>query len=125
MKFEGGSIVSYVDGFMAAVPTANRRRFQKHARDAACVFKEHGAVKVVECWGDDVPDGMVTSMRMVIKCRDDETAVFSWIIWPSREQRDRGMREVMKDPHLRPEAHPVPFDGKRMIYGGFEMLVEV
>jgi uncharacterized protein YbaA (DUF1428 family) len=116
--------MTYVDGFVAAVPTANREKFRKHAADAAPVFKEHGALKVVECWGDDVPDGKVTSFPMAVKCEPGETVVFSWIIWPSREVRDAGMAKVMADPRLQPEANPMPFDGKRMIYGGFEVVVE-
>jgi uncharacterized protein YbaA (DUF1428 family) len=116
--------MTYVDGFVAAVPAANREKFRKHAADAAPVFKEHGALKVVECWGDDVPDGKLTSFPMAVKCEPGETVVFSWIIWPSREVRDAGMAKVMADPRLQPDANPMPFDGKRMIYGGFEVVVE-
>ena len=116
--------MTYVDGFVAAVPTANREAFRKHAADAAPVFKEHGALKVVECWGDDVPDGKVTSFPMAVKCEPGETVVFSWIIWPSREVRDAGMAKVMADPRVQADANPLPFDGKRMIYGGFEVVVE-
>ena len=88
------------------------------------VFKEHGALKLVECWGDDVPEGKVTSFPMAVKRKDDETVVFSWIIWPSRNVRDEAMKKVMADPRLKPEVNPMPFDGKRLIYGGFEMIVE-
>jgi uncharacterized protein YbaA (DUF1428 family) len=116
--------MSYVDGFVAAVPTANRQNFKKHAEDAAAVFKENGALKIVECWGDDVPEGEVTSFPMAVKRKPDETVVFSWIIWPSREVRDTGMKAVMADPRLRPETNPMPFDGKRMILGGFVPIVE-
>ncbi len=112
------------DGFVAAVPTANREIYKKHAEAAAIVFKEHGALKLVECWGDDVPDGKVTSFPMAVKRKDDETVVFSWITWPSRKVRDEGMKKVMADPRLQPDRNPMPFDGKRMIYGGFEMIVE-
>lgn len=80
--------MSYVDGFVAAVPTANKEEFRQHAEGAAVVFKEHGALKVVECWGDDVPEGEVTSFPMAVKCNSDETVVFSWILWPSREVRE-------------------------------------
>jgi uncharacterized protein YbaA (DUF1428 family) len=116
--------MTYVDGFVAAVPTANREKFRKHAADAAPVFKEHGALKVVECWGDDVPDGKVTSFPMAVKCEPGETVVFSWIVWPSREVRDAGMAKVMADPRVQADANPMPFDGKRLIYGGFEVVVE-
>jgi len=114
----------YVDGFVAAVPTANKEIYRKHAEAAAIVFKEHGALKLVECWGDDVPDGQLTSFPMAVQRKDDETVVFSWILWPSREVRDRGMPKVMADPRLQRGANPMPFDGKRMIYGGFEMIVD-
>jgi uncharacterized protein YbaA (DUF1428 family) len=116
--------MTYVDGFVAAVPTANREKYRKHAEDASVVFKEYGALKFVECWGDDVPDGEVTSFPMAVKCQDDETVVFSWVLWPSRDARNEGMKKVMADPRLKPDVNPMPFDGKRMIYGGFEMIVE-
>ena len=116
--------MSYVDGFVAAVPTANREAFRKHAADAAVVFKELGALHVVECWGDDVPDGKVTSFPMAVKKKEDETVVFSWIVWPSRQARNEGMKKMMADPRMQPEANPMPFDGKRLIFGGFEVLVE-
>ncbi|APX93461.1 RNA signal recognition particle [Halomonas sp. 1513] len=116
--------MTYVDGFVAAVPTANREKYIQHARDAAVVFKEHGALQMVECWGDDVPDGKLTSFPMAVKCQADETVIFSWILWPSREVRDRGMAKVMEDPRLQPHVNPMPFDGKRLIYGGFEVVVD-
>src|SRR6478672_8266643 len=116
--------MNYVDGFVAAVPTANRETYQRHAQVAAAVFKEHGAIKVVECWGDDVPEGKLTSFPMAVKRAAEETVVFSWIVWPSRPARDAGMAKVMADPRLQPDVNPMPFDGKRLIYGGFEVLVE-
>jgi uncharacterized protein YbaA (DUF1428 family) len=116
--------MSYVDGFVAAVPTANKEAYRRHATAGATVFKEHGALTVVECWGDDVPEGKLTSFPMAVKRNADETVVFSWITWPSRQVRDAGMKKVMSDPRLQPETNPMPFDGKRLIYGGFEMLVE-
>ena len=116
--------MNYVDGFVAAVPTANRETYRRHAELAAEVFKEHGALSVVECWGDDVPQGKLTSFPMAVKCQDDETVVFSWITWPSKAVRDAGMAKVMADPRLQQETNPMPFDGKRLIYGGFEMIVQ-
>jgi uncharacterized protein YbaA (DUF1428 family) len=116
--------MSYVDGFVAAVPTANREAYRKHAEAAAAVFKEHGALKLVECWGDDVPEGEVTSFPMAVKRKADETVVVGWIVWPSRKVRDEGMKKVMEDPRMRPDVNPMPFDGKRMIYGGFEVILE-
>ncbi len=79
---------------------------------------------MVECWGDDVPDGQVTSFPMAVKRKDDETVVFSWIIWPSREVRKAGWEKVMADPRMSADTNPMPFDGKRMIFGGFETIVE-
>ena len=90
---KGGSHMSYVDGFVVAVPTANREAYRKHAEEALAIFKEHGALRCVECWGDDVPDGKVTSFPMAVKRKADETVVFSWIEWPSKEARDAGMEE--------------------------------
>jgi uncharacterized protein YbaA (DUF1428 family) len=117
--------MTYVDGFVAAVPTANREIYKKHAKAAAVVFKEHGALKFVECWGDDVPDGKITSFPMAVKRKHDETVVFSWVIWPSREVRNEGMKKVMADPRSKLDVNPMPFDGTRLIYGGFEMIVEI
>ena len=114
----------YVDGFVAAVPTANREAYRRHAEAAAVVFKEHGALRLVECWGDDVPAGKLTSFPMAVKAQPDETVVFSWITWPSREARDAGMQKVMADPRVKPESNPMPFDGKRLIYGGFSVIVD-
>jgi uncharacterized protein YbaA (DUF1428 family) len=116
--------MSYIDGFVAAVPTANREAYRKYAEEAAAVFHEHGALKLVECWGDDVPEGKLTSFPLAVKCQPDETVVFSWIVWPSKEVRDAGIQKIMADPRLQPEVNPMPFDGQRMIFGGFEVLVD-
>jgi uncharacterized protein YbaA (DUF1428 family) len=115
--------MSYIDGFVAAVPTANREAYRRHAEAAAAVFKEHGATQVVECWGDDVPDGKVTSFPLAVQRQADETVVFSWLVWPSKSARDAGMAKVMADPRMKPDVNPMPFDGKRLIYGGFQMIV--
>ena len=117
--------MSYVDGFVAAVPTANREAYRRHAEIAAQGFKAHGALSVVECWGDDVPEGKLTSFPLAVKREPDEVVVFSWVVWPSRAKRDEGMSKVMADPRLQPEAMTMPFDGKRLIYGGFEVIVDV
>ena len=116
--------MTYIDGMVAAVPTANREKFKKHAQEAAVVFKDCGALNVMECWGDDVPEGKLTSFPMAVKREPDETVVFSWIVWPSRQVRDAGMQKFMADPRMQPDKNPMPFDGKRMIYGGFEVIVE-
>lgn len=115
--------MNYVDGFVIAVPTANKEKYRSYAQSAAPVFKEYGALSVVECWGNDVPEGKVTSFPMAVKCEAHETVVFSWITWPSKAVRDEGMKKVMEDPRFDPKTNPMPFDGKRMIYGGFEPIV--
>ena len=111
---------NYVDGWLAAVPTANQDAYRQHASVVAGLFKEHGALEFNECWGDDVPEGKLTSMPMAVQRRDDETVVFSWVVWPSRAVRDAGMKAVMDDPRL---PKDMPFDGKRLIYGGFRVLL--
>ncbi|NJK51618.1 MAG: DUF1428 domain-containing protein [Leptolyngbyaceae cyanobacterium SU_3_3] len=116
--------MTYIDGFVLAVPTVNRKAYQKFAEDAAVIFKEYGALKIVECWGDDVPDGKLTSFLMAVKCQEDETVVFSWIVWPSRAVRDEGNQKVMSDPRM-PNMEKMPLDGKRMIFGGFETIVDL
>ena len=116
--------MSYVDGMVCAVPTANKTRYIEHAKLAAGVLKDHGALHVVECWGDDVPEGKLTSFPMAVQRKDDETVVLSWITWPSKAVRDLAWEKVMQDPRLSPETNPMPFDGKRMIHGGFIRVVE-
>lgn len=117
--------MTYVDGFVAAVPTASREEYRKHAEESAAVLKESGALKVVECWGNDVPDGERTSFPMAVERKEDETVVFGWILWPSREVRDAGMAKAMADLRMHAGRNPMPFDGKRLIYGGFETIVDV
>jgi len=115
--------MAYIEGFVVPVPTANREIYRKLALEAAVVFKDHGALGLVECWGDDVPEGKLTSFPMAVQRKDDETVVFSWITWPSREARDKGMKAVMEDPRMK-QPESMPFDGKRMIFGGFEVIVD-
>lgn len=117
--------MSYVQGFVCAVPNANREAYRQLASRAAEVFRENGAEHVVEAWGDDVPDGKVTSFPMAVKLQPDETVVFAWISWPSRDACESGMAASMKDPRMSPENDPMPFDGQRMIWGGFEPIVDV
>jgi uncharacterized protein YbaA (DUF1428 family) len=115
--------MAYVDGFVAAVPKANREKFLKHAGIAADIMKECGATEIVECWGDDVPDGKITSFPMAVKKENDEVVVFSWIVWPSKATRDEGMKKMMEDPRMQQDTNPMPFDGKRVIFGGFEPIL--
>ncbi len=116
--------MAYVDAMVAAVPDGNKEAFLAHARIAEEIFKECGALEISECWGDDVPEGQVTSFPMAVKCEPGETVVFSWIVWPSREVRDAGMEKMMQDPRMSEETNPMPFDGKRMIFGGFTRILE-
>ena len=115
--------IPYVDGFVLAVPSANREVYRQYAQDAAAVFKEHGALSLVECWGDDVPVGKINSMHSAVLLKDDETVVFSWITWPDKATRDAGMQKVFADPRSAATMANMPFDGKRMIFGGFQMIV--
>ncbi len=116
--------MTYVDGFLLAVPTANKEAYRQHAEDAALVFQEHGALSLVECWGDEVPEGTINSMHTAVLRKPDETVVFSWITWPDKPTRDAGMQKVFTDPRLQCSMQAMPFDGKRMIFGGFEMIVD-
>jgi len=114
--------VSYIDGFVIPVPAGNKEAYRELAAKAAPIFVEHGATRVVECWGDDVPDGKVTDFRRAVNAEGGEVVVFSWIVWPSREARDEGNKKVMADPRMKMEG--APFDGKRMIFGGFSTLFD-
>ena len=107
------------------MPTANKAAYREHAEAAAVVFEEHGALSTVECRGDDGPEGEVTSFPMTVKCREDETVCSSWILWPSREIRNEAVPRIMADARLQPHANPMPFDGARMIYGGFEVVADI
>jgi uncharacterized protein YbaA (DUF1428 family) len=116
--------MKYVDGFVIAVPAANKEAFRKHAAEAAPLFKEFGATRVVECWGDDVPAGKLTDFKGAVKAEEGEVVVFSWIEYPSKEVRDAVMAKMMADPRARAMGADMPFDGKRMIFGGFAPLVD-
>ena len=114
--------MTYVDGFVAAVPQANKAAYLDHVREAAALFKDHGAVRMVENWGDDVPEGKVTDFHRSVRKKDDEAVLFSWIEWPSREARDAGMKALMQDQRMK--TLDMPFDGQRLIFGGFSPIVE-
>jgi uncharacterized protein YbaA (DUF1428 family) len=114
--------MSYIDGFVVPVPADKKEAYRALAAKMAPMFKEFGATRIVECWGDDVPDGKVTDFKRAVKTEGDEVVVFSWIEWPSKTVRDAGNEKMRKDPRMTPQD--MPFDGKRMIYGGFEVLSE-
>jgi uncharacterized protein YbaA (DUF1428 family) len=121
-----GSIeMSYIDGFVIAVPKGNRVKFIEHAKRADAVFVEYGARRLFECWEDDVKEGKLTDFRRAVQAKDDEAVVFSWIEWADKSTRDAAMSKLMSDPRLSPESNPMPFDGKRMIFGGFSPVVEI
>jgi uncharacterized protein YbaA (DUF1428 family) len=123
--------MSYIDGFVIAVPAANKERFEAHARTGDSVFIDLGALRVLECWADDVPEGKLTDFRRAVQAADDEEVVFSWIEWPDKATRDAAYDKMkawmadpsQADPRMDPVLNPMPFDGKRMIFGGFTPLV--
>jgi uncharacterized protein YbaA (DUF1428 family) len=115
--------MNYIDGFVAAVPTAKRDAYLEFARTTAAIFKECGALQSVDCWGDDVPEGKLTSFPLAVQRKPDETVVFGWLVWPSREVRDAGFKKAMEDPRMKDMK--MPFDGQRMIFGGFQTIHQV
>ncbi|MCG8621921.1 MAG: DUF1428 domain-containing protein [Proteobacteria bacterium] len=118
--------MNYVHGFVAAVPTANKEAYIKFTRNTGAVLKRLGAVQAVECWGVDVPEGKVTSFPMAVKCKADETVVFSWTLWKSKDDANKAEAKMRAGeiPEFDFKNNPPPFDGKRLIYGGFEVVVE-
>lgn len=121
--------MAYIDGFVLAVPTANKQRFIDHAKKGNSTFIDLGARRILECWGDDVKDGEQTDFRRAVAAKDGETVVFSWIEWPDKATRDAAMARMVElaktDDRINPEKNPMPFDGMRMIYGGFEPVVDL
>ncbi len=117
--------MSYVQGFVLAVPTAKREEYRAMAERFGRIFREWGALSVVEAWGEDVPDGQLTSFPMAVKKADDETVVFAWIVWPSREVCDAAHRKMETDDRMPKDMSAMPFDTKRMIFGGFVPIVEL
>lgn len=117
--------MNYIDGCVTPVAKKDRAAFAAHAAEFAAIFKEYGALSVVDCWGDDVPEGKLTSFPMAVKLQDDEVAVFSWIGWESKAARDSAWEKLMAHPRMQPGAANMPFDGKRMIFGGFSVLSNV
>jgi uncharacterized protein YbaA (DUF1428 family) len=116
--------MAYIDGFVIAAPTANKEGFLEHARRIDSIFIEFGALRVIECWGDDVPDGKLTDFKRAVQAKPDETIVFSWVEWPDKPTRDAAMEKFRNDPRMNANE-PMPFDGKRMIFGGFVPALEL
>ena len=116
--------MTYVEGFVVAVPTANKEAYRKHAADAAPLFREFGASRMVEAWGDDVPDGKVNDFKGAVQAKPDETVVFSWFEYPDKATRDAATQKMMSDPRMEQMGGEMPFDGKRMIFAGFDTIVD-
>jgi len=116
--------MSYVDGFIIAVPKDKIDAYKEQARVACKVWLELGATSYVECLADDVPYGEVTSFPRAVQARDDETVVFAWATYSSREKRDEVMAKMMEDPRMKAQMENMVFDGKRMIFGGFKSFIE-
>lgn len=114
----------YIDGYTYAVPETSKEAFIKFAATSAELFKKHGALRVVECWGDEVPDGKTTSFPLAVKREEGEVVMFSWCEWPDKATRDAAFDKVMKDVEEM-GLGPMPFDGKRMIFGGFVPVVDI
>jgi uncharacterized protein YbaA (DUF1428 family) len=116
-----GGNMAYIDGMVAAVPSGNKDAYRDFVRHHGAVLCEHGAARVVDTWGEDVPDGKLTDFKRAVKATGDEKVVYSWIEWPSKEVRDAGWQKVMADPRMQRE---MPFDGKRLIHGGFAPILD-
>ncbi|MGX5732931.1 DUF1428 domain-containing protein [Bosea thiooxidans] len=116
--------MAYVEGFVVAVPAANKDIYRKHAAEASTMFKEFGVRRMVEAWGDDVPDGKITDFKGAVKATPDEVVVFSWFEYPDRAARDAANQKMMSDPRMEEMGKNMPFDGKRMIMGGFASIVD-
>jgi uncharacterized protein YbaA (DUF1428 family) len=116
--------MTYIQGFVAAVPARNKDRYRDLAAKSAPIFKEFGAARVVEAWGDDVPDGNVTDFKRAVSAENDEIVVFGWWEFPSKSARDAANEKMMKDPRMKELGADMPFDGKRMVFGGFQSIVD-
>jgi len=112
--------MTYFEGFIVPVPKANKEAYRKHASDAAPLFQEFGVTRMVEAWGDDVADGKVTDFKKAVNAKDDEDVVFSWFEYPSKQERDAATDKFTNDPRMKEMGANMPFDGKRMIIGGFD-----
>jgi len=116
--------MTYFEGFVAAVPEANKEAYRKHAADAAPIFQEFGVKRHFEAWDSDVPEGKVTDFRMAVNAKPDEKVVLAWFEYPDKATRDAANEKMRSDPRMKDMGETMPFDGKRMIYGGFDAIVE-
>ena len=117
--------MSYIEGFVVPVPKASKELYKKHAATAAVIFKEFGVTRMVEAWGDDVPDGKLTDFQRAVQAAPDEEVVFSWFEYPDKATRDAANKKMMEDPRMKAMGSEMPFDGKRMIFGGFSTIVDM
>jgi uncharacterized protein YbaA (DUF1428 family) len=119
--------MAYVDGFLVPVPKNNVAQYKEISTKCGHIWREHGALEYRECVADDVKPGKLTSFPQAVDLKDDETVIFAWIIYESRAKRDEVNDKVMQDPRMTAMMGPdaMPFDGKRMIFGGFEMMVDL
>ena len=113
--------MAFVDAVLIPVPAGNKTIYVEHSRKMAALFRKHGALEVVECWGVEIPDGAVNSMKSAVHLQDGEQVVLGWVVWPSKQVRDNGMTAAMKD--WEGGGASMPFDGKRLIHGGFERVL--
>jgi uncharacterized protein YbaA (DUF1428 family) len=116
--------MTYFEGFVVPVPKANKEAYRKHASDAAPMFQEFGVTRMVEAWGDDVAEGKVTDFKKAVNAKDDEDVVFSWFEYPDKKARNAANEKMMSDPRMEDMGTNMPFDGKRMIMGGFDAIVD-
>ena len=120
----GVGTTGYADGYVLPVPNANKQAYQAMAEKAAPVFREYGATRVVEAWGDDIKDGKVTDFKRAVKAEPGENVVFSYVEWPNKKTRDEAWEKIMKDERMQPDGD-MPFDGQRMFWGGFEPILDM
>ena len=117
--------MTYVDGFVVAVPTDKKAEYIAFSEACAPYFKKHGALSIMENWADDVPDGEVTSFPKAVQLQPGETVVLSWVVWPDKTTRERGTKAMMEEMEADPNApKDMPFDGKRMLLGSFETILQ-
>jgi uncharacterized protein YbaA (DUF1428 family) len=115
--------MAYIDGYVAAVPDTNKQAYINRAAEMAALFKKHGATRVMETWGDEVPEGKLTSFSIAVKREDNESIIFSSVEWPSKATREAGWKLIMAEPAMQTGENL--FDGKRMIFGGFDVVLDV
>lgn len=115
--------MSYIQGFVIPVPTDNKDAYREMCAKVWPLFRDYGAERIVECWGVDIPDGKLTDFRRAVKAEEGEQVVFSWVVWPDKKTQDEAHPKMMADPRMEPKGL-IPFDGKRMIFGGFEPIFD-